>query len=123
MFKSCNSSTCIETACTATSSPQVQLDLEVVFINSISMIEGPSPTEWTIEKGQIVSIITGNQSDGYSGTFPNDLTIDVNVEQNGRHNVIATAVVMESSGESRILNKTLVSKYMTYKVVVFEYIH
>lgn len=128
VFRSCNSSTCIKTACVPTPGTQVQLDLELVFINSISMIERPSPSVWRIENGQSSCTATSrNQSDcilgsdgdySYSSTFPGDLTIAINVEQSEIY--IATATIIEPSGLGSILNKTLVSKYdFSLVIIVF----
>ena len=115
-----------EAVCSAVFNIQVVFNLQIDFINSISMIEGPSPRTIEVlreENGNplgraIFSCMNTHEScrtheDGFqfSGTFPNNLSLVINsVDSEFSGTYTARATVRLPSGVDSVLQKAITGK-------------
>ena len=123
VFRSCNRTECEnEAICTTPFNIQVALDLQINFINSVSMIEGPTPYRIEVSKeedGNQISVLTCSQvqcmpNDGFSfrGTSPNNLSLlitDIDTDFSGTYTARAT-VRRPFSSTDLTLTKVFTSK-------------
>ncbi len=124
VFRSCNQTSCENEVICTVFNMQVALDLQINFINSASMIDGPSPYRMEVHKQEAGDQFARNiltclddqpcrSEDGYtySGMAPNNLSLLITIidsEYGGTYT--ARGFVRRPSGTDLSLTKAFTSK-------------